>query len=385
MFRKIPLAWLQLTREKSRLLVAIAGISFADILMFMQLGFREALFDSSTQMHENLNADLVLINPKSESLMAMQPFSWRRLYQTLGFEGVESVSPLYLGLINWKNPIEKNERSILALGFDPRKPVFTFPEVNQNLDLIKRQDVVLFDRNSRVEFGPIPQLLERDERVNTEVGGRQVKVKGLFSLGASFAADGNLVTSDLNFIRLFEKRKLGEIDVGLIYLKPDANPQTVVENLKANLPDDVRVLTHQGFIDFEQAYWSSSTPIGFVFTLGTAMGFIVGIVIVYQILYTDVSDHLPEYATLKAMGYRDIYFVILVFQEALILGILGYLPGFCVANFLLYNLTRNATSLPMVMTVYRATVVLILTLVMCSISGAIALRKLQTADPADIF
>jgi putative ABC transport system permease protein len=79
-------------------------------------------------------------------------------------------------------------------------------------------------------------------------------------------------------------------------------------------------LTHQGFIDFEQRYWQTSTSIGFIFTLGVGMGFIVGTVIVYQILYTDVSDHLAEYATLKAMGYKNIFLEFVVLQEAIILS-----------------------------------------------------------------
>ncbi|MBK4731728.1 FtsX-like permease family protein [Oxynema sp. CENA135] len=386
MFRhKIPLAWCQLTREKSRLFVALAGISFANTLMFMQLGFRDALFDSSTRMHQNLNTDLVLIDPKSEALIAMQSFSWRRLYQVLAFEEVESIDPLYLGLINWKNPVEKNDRSILVMGFNPNKPALTMPEVNQHLDKIKLQDVVLFDRDSRPEFGPIPDLLAEKGSVETEVGMRRIQVRGLFSMGASFAADGNIITSDLNFIRLFEERDYGQIDVGLIQLKPGADPEKVRQKIDDYLPEDVRVLTHQGFIEFEQDYWATSTAIGFIFGLGVAMGFIVGIVIVYQILYTDVSDHLAEYATLKAMGYRDLYFLSVVFQEALILAILGYFPGFSLCSFFLYSLTQNATRLPVYMTASRALFVFCLTLVMCAISGAIAVRKLGAADPADIF
>jgi putative ABC transport system permease protein len=37
------------------------------------------------------------------------------------------------------------------------------------------------------------------------------------------------------------------------------------------------------------------------------------------------------------------------------------------------------------MTMARAVTVLILTIIMCTISGAIATRKLQSADPADMF
>jgi putative ABC transport system permease protein len=148
--------------------------------------------------------------------------------------------------------------------------------------------------------------------------------------------------------------------------------------------DDSRVLTMQGFINFERTYWQRSTAIGFIFTLGTIMGFIVGIVIVYQILYTDVSDHLAEYATLKAMGYGNWYLSGVVIQEAFVLSILGFIPGL-VISFALYNLTKNATRLPVDMTLERGIQVLLLTMTMCVISGAISLRKVQSADPAEIF
>jgi putative ABC transport system permease protein len=148
--------------------------------------------------------------------------------------------------------------------------------------------------------------------------------------------------------------------------------------------DDIKILTREGFIDFERSYWQKSTSIGFIFSLGTVMGFFVGIVIVYQILYTDVSDHMAEYATLKAMGYSNWYLAFVVIQEALALSILGFIPGF-IACVGLYALTKNATRLPLDMTVERGLQVLLLTIVMCTISGAISLRKVQSADPAEIF
>jgi putative ABC transport system permease protein len=146
----------------------------------------------------------------------------------------------------------------------------------------------------------------------------------------------------------------------------------------------VRVFTKAGLIDYELSYWQTRTTIGFIFTLGTIMGFIVGTVIVYQILYTDVSDHLPEYATLKAMGYADTYLLTVVFQEAILLAIVGFIPSLGLGMFLYAN-TAKATGLPLAMTAIRALQVLLLTMLMCSISGAIAVGKLRAADPADIF
>lgn len=381
---KIPLAWLQLSRQKIRLMVAIAGIGFADILMFMQLGFRDALFDSAVILHKNLEGDIFLISPQSTALIAMKSFPHRRLYQALGFEGVKSISPVYLELALWKNPETRGTRSIMALGFNPTDSILSVPGVKENLDRIKLADVVLFDDASRPEFGPIAQWFKEGKEVYTEVKGRRIKVEGLFTLGASFGADGNMITSDTNFLSLFSQRDKGLIDIGIIKLESGANLASVLANMRNNLPQDVRVLSKEEFIQVEKHYWQTSTSIGFVFTLGTIMGFIVGIVIVYQILYTDVDDHLPEYATLKAMGYKNSYLLMVVFQEALMLAVVGYLPGFVVASGL-YSLTRHATSLPMGMDFAKTTTVLTLTIVMCSVSGAIAVRKLQAADPADIF
>ncbi len=379
-----PLAWLQLTREKIRLVIALAGIAFAVILMFMQLGFQASLYDSTTRLHESLQADLVLISASSKSLGYMNNFSWRRLYQVLSIDGVASISPVYVGFKDWRNPYNGTFRTIYIYGFQVGDSVFKFPEVNQHLDKLKLNENILFDRASRLEYGPIAKEFEQGKPIVTELGGKKVNVVGLFTLGPSFAADGNIIMSDVNYFRIFTNRKLGEIEIGLIKLKPHADAQNIQKQMQASLPKDVRVLTHQGFVDFEKRYWQTSTSIGFIFTLGVGMGFIVGTVIVYQILYSDVIDHLSEYATLKAMGYSDRYLESVVFQEALILSTLGYIPGFAL-SLGLYDLTKNATLLPIAMKFDRALIVLILTIVMCSISGFIAVRRLRKADPADLF
>ncbi|KJH70200.1 ABC transporter permease DevC [Aliterella atlantica] len=385
MFKKIPLAWLQLTRERTRLVIALAGIAFADILMFMQLGFREALFDANVLLHKSLEGDIVLINPQSDALLSMQSFSQRRLYQALAVKSVSSVHPIYLDFTGWKNPQTRKLRNIQVIGINPEDKLFALPGVAEKLDVIKLPDVVIFDKGSRAEFGPIAADIEQGKFVNTEVDGRKVKVGGIFELGASFGADGNIITSDQNFLRIFaDKRKFGLIDIGVINLKPGTDVEVAKAQIQNFLPKDIKVLTKQEFVDFEKDYWASSTAIGFIFTLGTIMGFIVGTVIVYQILYSEVSDHMPEYATLKAMGYTQTYLLLVVFQEALILAILGFMPGFGFA-MVQYTMARNATLLPIAMTARRAITVIILTILMCFISGAIAVRKLRSADPADIF
>lgn len=381
---KIPLSWLQLTREKTRLAVALSGIAFADILMFMQLGFRDALYYSNVRMHSSLVGDVILINSQSNAVLSMKTFSQRRLYKALDLPTVQSVHPIYLDYTSWRNPVTGRPRSILIFGINPEVNLFNLPGVEENLNKLKLPDVVLYDRSSRVEYGPITDNFNQGKIVTAEVRRRQVKVGGLFTLGASFGADGNLITSDVNFLRIFNNRQRGLIDIGVIKLKPGADPMQVAQYLRSYLPTDINVLTKEEFIEFERNYWAGSTAIGFIFTLGTIMGFIVGTVIVYQILYTEVNDHLSEYATLKAIGYTQNYLLMVILQEAFLLALVGYLPGFACA-LVLYNVARDATLLPIFMSYNRAIMVIMLTILMCFISGMIAIRKLSSADPADIF
>jgi len=382
--RRTPLGWLQLNRQKSRLLVALAGIAFADVLMFMQLGFQNALYDSNTRLGRALKADIVLLSPQGRNMQYLSTFSRRRLYQAMDIPGVKSASALYSGLITWKNPQTHRENTLQVLGFTPFEPAFNLPEVNEQLSIIKLPDTVLLDRGSRGEYQQAIALIEQGKPVTTEVEGRTLSVSGLFTLGASFGADGNLMTSDQNFLRLFPRREAASINLGLIQLKPGYDPQVVAKTLRSHLPDDVKVLTHLELIQMEENYWKTNSPIGFIFGLGTAMAFVVGVVIVYQVLSTDVNAHLKEYATFKAMGYSNSYLLTVVFEEAIILAVLGFIPGLGLP-IILYQLAATATALPIYMTLTRALMVLLLTFIMCAVSGAIATRRLQSADPADMF
>jgi putative ABC transport system permease protein len=247
-------------------------------------------------------------------------------------------------------------------------------------------DTVLIDSKSRAELGPITP------GVVTELSKRTVEVVGNYSLGTDFAAgNGNLVMSDQNFLRYFatpdpklDPRTLGTVDLGLVKVAPGADADAIASSMRDRLPKDVVVLTKSAFIAQERIYWEKNTNIGFVFSLLTGMGFAVGIILVYQILYTDVADHWAEYATLKAMGYKNVFLLGVVLQEAIILSVLGFIPGFCI-SVLLFNATANATGLLLQMTVARALMTFALTFLMCLISGAIAVRKVQATDPAEVF
>ncbi|MED5264115.1 MAG: ABC transporter permease DevC [Cyanobacteriota bacterium] len=382
--RRIPLAWLLLSRQPLRLLVALAGICFAGILMFMQLGFRDGLFDASVTVHRLFDADLVLMSPRSMSSISMSGFPRRRLVQSMAHPDVQGITPVNWNFLLWRNPQTLTTRQILALGFEPGDSLFTDPELAAKAKALTSRGRVLFDQRSRNEFGPIAKWFDEGRTVDTELAGKRVRVAGLVSLGPSFGADGNLLTSRETFLELLPSNPPGSIEIGLLRLRPGADPDAVVRSLTASLPNDVKVFTKQAFIEFEKNYWRSSTSIGFIFSLGAAMGFVVGCVIVYQILYTDVSDHLPEYATLMAMGYRLKTLLGVVAREGIFLAVMGYVPAYA-AGQALYALVRSSTKLPVAMDLPRAVLVFSLILAMCMGSAVLAMRRLVDADPAEIF
>ena len=391
MILSIPLAWLQLVHRKVKFLATLAGIAFVVILLFMQLGFQDALFESAVRVHQVLEGDLFLTSSQYKALTSQQSFPRTRLYQTLAFEGVESVSPLYFQFGKLKNILNGQKYSIFVLGIDPSKTNFNLEEINRHIDSIKLPDTALFDLSSRPEFGPIAKNFASDRDIKIEIASfnqiikaKKFKIEGLFSIGPSFGIDGNLITNYSTFLQAFPDRNLENIDLGLINLEPYRNPEKIRDYLVANLPNDVNILTFSEFVRLEKSYWDLRTPIGFVFKIMVFMGFVVGIGITYQILYSNINNHIVAYATLKAIGFTNRYLLNAVFQQALLLAFLGFIPGIIV-SFGLYDLAKNVTHLPVIMDLNKSFVVFISIIFMCSISGLLAVQKLRSVDPADIF
>jgi putative ABC transport system permease protein len=378
--KRTPLALLNLLHEKTRLIVAIAGVGFAVLLIFMNLGFQGALLATTVTFYEQLDADIFLTSPESLEISSTKAFPRVRLAQITGVEGIERTMPLYMEYLLWRNPETRISRAMFVFGINPQDPVFKMPEVQTPAaqQALETPNTVLIDRLSREEFGPQTVGLE------TEADRRRVTIGGQYTLGGGFAADGTLIMSDLNFIRFFAPRPFSQINLGLIQVEGGANIEAISATLRRLLPADVRVMTRREMIQNDLQFWLQTTAIGFIFSLGVIVSFIVGTVIVYQILYTDIRDHMKEYATLKAMGYSGRYLFNIVLQEAVILAVAGFVPGWVVAVGL-YRLTREATNLPMIMTVNRLVLVFALTLIMCSLSGLISVRRAVTADPAEVF
>jgi putative ABC transport system permease protein len=383
---RTPLAWFNLTYKRQRLLTALAGVAFAVVLMFIFKGFENALYDSQVQLLKLLNGEIVMVNRIKTSMFVPETFARRRLYQSEAFAGIEAAYPLYTTTANWKNPETKRIRPLRVLAFNLNDPILPLPDILRQRSALQMPRTAIIDSKSRPEVGSL--------RLGTitEINEQEVELVGNFTIGTDFTSgNGNVVMSDQNFLRYFsqlgvdeDSRNLNTVDIGLLKVSPGADIPTLVKTLEQQLPKDILLFSKEDFVARELNYWKENTNIGFVFSLLTLMGFFVGVIIVYQILYTDVAEHWAEYATLKAMGYSNFFLLRVVLQQSVFMGLLGFVPGF-VMSLGLYHLAADNTGLLMQMTTPRALTTLVATVVMCLISGAIAVRKVQSTDPAEVF
>lgn len=383
----LRLAWRQLRFEKGRLLAAVAGVMFACVLVFMQLGFRGALFDSATTLLAEMRAQVFLMHPMTLASFRPEPLPRARASQALAVPEVERAVPVYMAQASWRNPVSGARRMIQLVGFDVESGAMGFTGLAGVAEALKQPDAVAFDARSRPEFGPVPDLLREAAasggEVRAEIGNRSVRVAGLVEIGPSFGADGNAVLSETNFLRLVERRP-ALVDLVAIRLRDGADPVAAREALRRVLPPDVTVLTHEELVQRERTYWQEATAIGPIFMFGVVIGLVVGMVVVYQILFNEIAGHLREYATLKAVGYSGGHLSRVVVGAGLILAVLGFVPSFAVA-LVLYEQVGAATYLPLAMPAERAAGVFAAILAMCVGAGLLAARKLRDANPADMF
>ncbi|MDD2236688.1 MAG: ABC transporter permease DevC [Kiritimatiellae bacterium] len=379
----IPLAWRQLMAEKKRFMVAVAGVSFGVLLMLFQLGIFQAFMLMVVRPIDAMKGELAMISKDFQYIMTTEPFPERRLYQALAIPEVQAVYPLMMLYASWRNPDTGKQCELALFGLRPSANPFVLPDIIAREEVLALPDGALYDECSTPDYGDIVSLLERDGVIQGEVNKRRVRVLDSFQMGQTLAAYGHILCGMETFRRLTD-RKEQVIELGMIELREGADPVETAARLNALLPGDVEVIPREEFAQKEKEYWQANTPLGFIVTAGMIIAMFVGAVIVYQILYTDINDHIKEYATLKALGYSDGFFLRLILQEAAILPLFGFLPGMLCSAGLFY-LADTQGGLPTRLTVSDTLLVFALTTLMCFVAGILATRRLRAADPADIF
>ena len=392
------LALSNLRHDRGRAAVSITGAGFAVVLIFMQLGFLGATESTATLLYDRLNFDVLVLSSEYLDLSRPGRFDRARLAQAQALPGVVKVLPFSTAQGLWRNPTPPAEDprggrqwAIVMLGVNPAELGELFLPADRGLfaDAADRQraaaaltrlNVVMLDRRSRPDFG-------REEAMppgtTTEFNGAGVELAGYFTLGTGFSYTGLLLANEETYSTL-NRRPTGTVTFGLVRLAAGTDAAAAASDLRRLLPPDVLVMTRAELGDRERNFWINKTAVGQFFTFGVVLALLVGAIFVYQMMVADIKKRLPEYATLKAVGYRFGYLFRVVVWQAMFLAVGGFLGGF-VTSMGLYRVTAAAAQLPVAMTAERMATVFALTTAMCVGSGLIAVRKVQTADPADLF
>jgi putative ABC transport system permease protein len=258
-----------------------------------------------------------------------------------------------------------------------------FPQVQAHLQELRQPDTALFDERARAFHGMA------HAGTISELSRREIRIIGNFALGPDFTTDGTLITSDRTFLKFFAPHRLAEgeladVEFGVIKVRQGYPVEDVQRALKQALPPSIAVLTKTEQLTVETRFQNSVSPVGPIFLVGTAIGFIVGMMISYQIIYTDLSDQMLQYATLKAIGYENFYLVRVVLAQASFYALVGFLPAWMV-GLVLYHIIGEIALLPLRMTLSVVTATLALTIGMCVLAAVLAVRRVLAADPADVF
>jgi putative ABC transport system permease protein len=378
---RTPLAWRNVTHHKGSLLISGSAVAFAVLVIFMELGFLGGLFNSQIRLIQAVKAEFVMLSRAQHTLLAHETFPRSRLLQAAAMSGVAAVHPLYIedGASLLRNPTTGLATGIRVIALAPRSDIFAPADIASQLPALQTPLTVLFDRRSNAVFGPLQRADE------AELAGRRVTVAGVFDFGADYYYDGNLITSDATFFTLFPQRRPDRATLGFIQLDPRARASEVLSRLEAEVRDtEVEVLTREAVIDREIAAWRVATPVGYIFALGVAVGFVIGATICHQIIYSEISDQLPQLATMKALGYHHHDLVGLVLRQTLLLGLIGFSLAVLLSLALYASLTAR-TGIITELSAGRFFLVLILTLTMCASGGLLAVRRALAADPAELF
>jgi putative ABC transport system permease protein len=267
---------------------------------------------------------------------------------------------------------------LFVIGFDPASHIFLPDSINRQTSVLERADTVLVDSATRPMFGPL------DTGRVVEIGDRKVTIGGQYVLGTGFMGLGVVLASTANFARLFPQRGSGIVNLGAIQLKAGVSPDSAAADLRKLIGTGAQIFTRNELDAHETAYWTTRTSVGIIFGSGLLISFIVGIMIVYQIVSTQVSRQLPQFATLKAIGYTDGSLVGTVSAMSLLIVIAGFIPALGAALGL-YSVIRQETLLPVAMSEMRLLGVFAAALGMALISALLSIGGLRRADPAEVF
>ena len=376
LYQCVFVAFSNLAQHKIRLAVALVGTAVPILLLVLQLAFLQGARFEVTRLYQDFDFDLAMVPRTHQFLMSDGTLGRVRLSEAAAIAPIADTYGINISPGYWLDKATERRSTALLIGIDPNADFVSDPDIKAGLPLLNMVGTVLVDDYSSPDFGDIAPGTE------ATVSERSVTVKGRYHLGLFFYADGSVIVRNSDF-PVFAKRDPGEISIGLMRLKPGSDARAVRSDLAKALPDDVRVLTRDQLIADEQGFFITTKPIGIMLWISMAIAFLVGAVILFQVLSTEMIARRKEFATFKAMGFHTGFIFGVGLLQAGFLSLGAFLPGLVAGAAILW-VVETTTHLPANITSALVFDVLLSVLAMSGLAVYSVLRRIARADPAEL-
>ena len=381
-----PLARRNLFHDKIRLAVTLTGITFAVVLVVVELGLFLGFSTTTSSLIDRSRADLWIGSRRVPYIEQGAPFSERKLYQVRATPGVASAEKYIARFAGWKRP-DGGHESVQVVGFN----------FGDGPDLRAGDSGKVMGGPWNITLGSVPDLNAPDAvlvddlywkklgitRIGEvfEINGYRARVVGTTHGIRSFTTSPYIFTTFKNaqdFTNLNEDQTV----FILVRAAQGVNVRQLQQDLQGRLRD-VDVLTTAQFSSMTRSYWMFTTGAGVAVLLAALLGLVVGIVVVTQTIYATTMDHLREYGTLKAIGAPNSYVYRVILQQAGMSAVMGYALGISVSLFVVRGAEHGGAAI--LLPWQMAALIFGLTLLMCGIAAAVSINKVTHLDPAMVF
>jgi putative ABC transport system permease protein len=366
-----------LIHDKRRLFAMSVSIAVGVVIMFLELGLLQGILDSQSLVARLVRGDLMVMNQSRKDLHHWDAINRFELAQIEAAPGVAKVIPVYEDHVGFTDPDDNRIRRMIVFAFPPEADSLPLAigDPKQVSDALVLSSGFLFDARSRPIFGKIRPGM------NIDIDKYPLSVQGLVHMGPDIINDGAIFMSEGEWLT---RRPWANPIMAVVRVTPGASVETVRKAIIDQTPGDVIALTPAEAVRREVASTLKTAPIGILFGVGVIAGMVIGAINGYQVLYTEVSDHLNQLATLKAIGFADKFLHGAIMVQALTLSGTGFLVG-VLAALGLDAYVALLTRLPVHIDLRTAAFVGAANLVTCVLAGRLAVRRVDAADPASLY
>jgi putative ABC transport system permease protein len=373
----IIVAGANLLQHRLRLVAALAGVAVALFLLTLQISVLDAAKVKVTQLYNDFNFDVAAVPDTYQFLLNFETIDRVVLDQARATGDVSQAFGLNVDVVHWMQWPSKKQAYLFLVGLDDPGTFVRDPVIRDGVKSLVSSHSILIDDYSEPDIGPLAT------GTMAKIGDELETIDGHFRLGLFFYGEGTGIVRNTDFPRLTD-RDSSKMSIGLFQLKPGVSPQKAKHDLEAIVPEHTLVFTRAELLQQERDYFLSVRPVGIMIYISMLIACLVGIVIIVQVLSTEVANRMKEYAVLKAMGSSPAFVYGIGVTQAILVGLGGLLPALLIGGVVLWYIEYR-THLEAALGLVLLGKMLVITFAASICAAAAVLGRVQRADPAALY